>query len=135
MSKRGEATDELLFPPFVVLLKITSMLIEKGNVENISFTTDELKEAVKKVVIEYCRGAWSEGRMPLYTFKSRWESPELERDIQILFNDFILPPSKIDLTERGKYFLKHYEDRRILSQYEEKLKKAINKVYQRKEMT
>jgi hypothetical protein len=130
MSKIREPVSELLFPPFVLLLKIVDMLIEESNKENANFATlEELKEAVKEVVIEYCREAWSEGRMPLYTFKFQWESPELERDLSVLFDgDFISSASKITLTERGKCFLERYKDIVYLDQYEERIKKAIDQV-------
>jgi hypothetical protein len=123
---------ELLFPPYILLLKIGEMLLENSNEGkgDLSFTTssEKFKEAIKKVAIEYCREAWKEGRMPLYTFKFQGESPDLERDLELLFNgDFILDDSnKITMNKRRKYYLGSYNDILHLVQYEEKIKRAID---------
>jgi hypothetical protein len=93
-EKIKESSEELLFPPFILLLKTADMLIEKSNRENVYLTTDELRETIKEVVVEYCCQAWNECRMPMYVFKYRWYSPELERDLEILFKHFIQPPLK-----------------------------------------
>jgi hypothetical protein len=132
MLEARETIKELVFPRFILLLKIAEMLIEKSNAEGVSFTEEEFKEAIKNVVIEYCCEAWDEGRMPLYIFKSQWKSPDLERDLQILFRHFVTCSSAVTLTERGIRFLENYNDTEVLSYYYEKLEKIVDKIIQMK---
>jgi thioredoxin-like negative regulator of GroEL len=119
---KEEWVGDLLFPPYILLLKFADILAKESENKRVRFASyEEFKEAVKKAVIEYCREAYEVGGLPIYTFKYAWESPELDSDLKTLPEDLKIAP-----TERARTLMNGY--RKILDSYDERIRRAVNKV-------
>jgi thioredoxin-like negative regulator of GroEL len=119
---KEEWVGDLLFPPYILLLRFADILAKESENKRVRFASyEEFKEAVKKAVIEYCREAYEVGGLPIYTFKYAWESPELDSDLETLPEDLKIAP-----TERARTLMNGY--RKILDSYDERIRRAVNKV-------
>lgn len=119
---KEEWVGDLLFPPYILLLRFADILAKESENKRVRFASyEEFKEAVKKAVIEYCREAYEVGGLPIYTFKYTWESPELDSDLKTLPEDLKIAP-----TERARTLMNGY--RKILDSYDERIRRAVNKV-------
>jgi hypothetical protein len=127
----AKVSEELLYPSFIDLVKITQFLLEKGSQKGLHFTQDEFKEAIRVVAIKCSQRAWKDEKSPLYVFSSRWDSPELSREIEHLFEGPFLHFSDLTLTENAVFFLKSYEAMGLFTEYRIKtLEEIIDEYFQ-----
>lgn len=109
-------SQELLIPSILPLLKIANTFIERMN-QGEEISQEKIEENIRKVVIEYSKQAWKDRRTPLYPFDSKWQSPELEHDLDVLFRRQWLTTSKPKLAEGAVNLLDRYEKMDVFSDY------------------
>lgn len=116
-------SQELIIPSILPLLKITNTFIERLN-QGEEISKEKIEENIRKVVIEYSKQAWKDGKTPLYPFDSKGQSAELEHDLDVVFKRPWLTTSKPKLAEGAADLLDRYEKMDVFSDY---FKKNIEK--------
>lgn len=109
-------SQELLIPSILSLLKIANTFIERLN-QGEEISKEKIEENIRNVVVEYSKQAWKDRRTPLYSFDSKWQSPELEHDLDVLFKRQWLTTSKPKLAEGAVNLLDRYEQMDVFSDY------------------